>query len=922
MNTSTVSLADKLGVTVGKFLNGTSLPLTIDPAFGNLPDQRYIHMLAAVRGEDVLPDGTARLKWPAYSGEGLAGYVVYRPMFEPKSLDEMQQMTRDELVMMGPWEKAADKTLTQNQLVLGGLDKSPGSVSLFLICLQPEMDPGIISALQRTGSSGKLFENPELVSRLSVEGGFVTLNWGAPEDPQVQFYRVYRAEVPSFKKPVDESTLDWTLVGDRLTTPKYIDPVEQSHAHYYYYRVVSVSPWGVESSTGIMERFRVPSTKPPQTPNLLLPLQRKDGVQINFSAVPHCDRYVVYRAAIPKISDSYLAAIDPRLKAVLFESPSESDTFLTSMLMKSIQLTAQSQTGMSSLSAVSRFKTLNYTVGSLSERLELVPGDRRLDIYQRIMKDFGPLALADYRDLSVEMMSLVSWEVVGELPADYDTAEAVDPATGLLKPLSIMDTTAQYGVMYLYTVQAWNDDNLGSTRAEPVEASPRRNRPFDPITGLKADMTGSKPKLSWDLPAMEPLTRQECLEDTVGYIVYRADSRDGEYYQASPLLFEPEWTDEDADPFAYNWYKVKVLDTGGYLSEFSEPVLAQKKFFSDIEPFIPDSSYEPTVPTPSPTPESTPEIKPSPTPSPSPAPSPTPAPSAAPTSSPAPTQTAIIPPKLENREDEYAFRFLRGTGEYTVQLSATGSRPLSWSLKQIPKMAPVPDEVSIDDKGLLTIDKGISAGNYTFIVRVENEAGSDERQVFLSVLKLQVNPGRAGVQREAVSAPAAYSIAMENKHFDRAEIKHLADYVLTDISVSRLAVGTANAPPAYSGTAKLDMGASSPVPVKIHNAVIEKWGNHWLMSSGTVYISEPVSFPKLGITLSSLEISPHKNRAVASGFVKSTVPNRNLIGDLYALEFIDADLRNGLLAVRGNIPDIRHGQFNLHEIGRPGSDER
>ena len=84
------------------------------------------------------------------------------------------------------------------------------------------------------------------------------------------------------------------------------------------------------------------------------------------------------------------------------------------------------------------------------------------------------------------------------------------------------------------------------------------------------------------------------------------------------------------------------------------------------------------------------------------------------------------------------------------------------------------------------------------------------------------------------------------------------------------------------------------------------------MSSGTVYISEPISFPKLGVTLSSLEISPIRT-GVASGFVKSTVPNRNLIGDLYALEFIDADLRNGLLAVK-NIPDIRHGQFNL-QIG-------
>ena len=47
---------------------------------------------------------------------------------------------------------------------------------------------------------------------------------------------------------------------------------------------------------------------------------------------------------------------------------------------------------------------------------------------------------------------------------------------------------------------------------------------------------------------MEASDQARVPEDTVGYIVYRADSRDGEYYQASPLLFEPEWTDEDADP--------------------------------------------------------------------------------------------------------------------------------------------------------------------------------------------------------------------------------------------------------------------------------------------------------------------------------------------------------------------------------------
>ena len=37
----------------------------------------------------------------------------------------------------------------------------------------------------------------------------------------------------------------------------------------------------------------------------------------------------------------------------------------------------------------------------------------------------------------------------------------MDDATGLLKPLSFIDETAEYGIAYLYTVQAWNDDNLG-----------------------------------------------------------------------------------------------------------------------------------------------------------------------------------------------------------------------------------------------------------------------------------------------------------------------------------------------------------------------------------------------------------------------------------------------------------------------------
>jgi hypothetical protein len=89
------------------------------------------------------------------------------------------------------------------------------------------------------------------------------------------------------------------------------------------------------------------------------------------------------------------------------------------------------------------------------------------------------------------MMNRVEWVKIGELPSDYDTVEETG-ALDLLKPLSFTDSTARYGITYLYTVQAWNDDNLGSSRAEPVEATPRRNRPFDPIDGLAGEIDGNK----------------------------------------------------------------------------------------------------------------------------------------------------------------------------------------------------------------------------------------------------------------------------------------------------------------------------------------------------------------------------------------------------------------------------------------------
>ena len=373
-----------------------------------------------------------------------------------------------------------------------------------------------------------------------------------------------------------------------------------------------MSPWGVESTVGKVQRFRVPSTKPPETPNLLVPLSTKDGVKINFSAVQHCSRYEIWRTAIPVLSMEELdelAKEHPDLYEALFGSPDDdnedfindyfgslggdlelhqsplqslptsmqnpygpdkpgsarsgsgssqpasmqfasgasqpistqftsgasqpistqftsgssqpvstqfasgmADGFqITSMplfsglisqeqLMPVAAVAGTPQTSavtsqIRTLNPVGKLKTIsNFTIENVEKRLRSLSPTARLIAFNAILEKYGPLAVADYSQLSWEMSRRVKWEKVGELPAKYNTTETVDPATGLLKPLSFTDTTAHYGIYYLYTVQAWNDDDLGSTRPEPVIATPRRNRPFDPIDGLTGEIVDRIPK--------------------------------------------------------------------------------------------------------------------------------------------------------------------------------------------------------------------------------------------------------------------------------------------------------------------------------------------------------------------------------------------------------------------------------------------
>ncbi len=70
------------------------------------------------------------------------------------------------------------------------------------------------------------------------------------------------------------------------------------------------------------------------------------------------------------------------------------------------------------------------------------------------------LAIAPYSSLSKELAATVAWEKAGEV--------AVMPGEDPTGEKSFLDHTAKIGKTYYYTVQALNDDNLGSDMPEPM----------------------------------------------------------------------------------------------------------------------------------------------------------------------------------------------------------------------------------------------------------------------------------------------------------------------------------------------------------------------------------------------------------------------------------------------------------------------
>ena len=109
----------------------------------------------------------------------------------------------------------------------------------------------------------------------------------------------------------------------------------------------------------------------------------------------------------------------PGILSGIFEPPSQKDTFMAGMLEKSLNigsLPAAAAQGTAIL-PVSRFKTISFgESSSIIENIASLGTQSALDAFNRILDKFGPLALADYEDLSEKMLGKIVWTKLESCP--------------------------------------------------------------------------------------------------------------------------------------------------------------------------------------------------------------------------------------------------------------------------------------------------------------------------------------------------------------------------------------------------------------------------------------------------------------------------------------------------------------------------
>ncbi len=549
----------KIGVSLSDTVRaGIKLvPQLLDIKFSNKPEPKDVHDIIALRESDISPDGTADVSWYHYSGDGLGSYNVYRTYIDGGDINQIMTTPIPDILEDYQWSLVESDTVYNK--ITDTVDKKSGRTYLYMVSLVPE-DTGM---------------EDEDVYDGYVPAGWVRVGWERPGDKQISHFRVYKAEVPYFDND-DPEELEWTMVGDNLKYSTYSEDVDQTHAHYYYYKVTSVSVWGVESDDYAIASIRVASTVPPQTPVMLIPFPQKGAVEVRWSGVPYASKYTVFKVKIPRVKDEDLELVQlaapvmfnkiftPELGLKIYMpemqiAPFSSDRPAYSTIAEGISLPSSTVS-----KAVSSFSTMRLLEpAAIMNDIQITPPGDKVDVFNQIVDKYGILAAAPYGFLDSAAAKLVLWEKVHEMEIPLG-----QQSTG---EFSFVDEDVEFGDTYMYTVIASNDDGLSSERPEPVSVSPRKGEAFPPVTGITAsiDEDTGQPEIRWN-PAKDPnLSVKESAEFVAGYIVYKSKTKDGEYHQASPFLTTEAYIDDEADAAAINWYRVKVVDVGGYTSDFS-----------------------------------------------------------------------------------------------------------------------------------------------------------------------------------------------------------------------------------------------------------------------------------------------------------------------------------------------------------------
>lgn len=490
---------------------------------GSLVQDR--HCLVQVDNDSIDAEGNVVVHWWPAASERVTGYRVYKTI---ANVDDLEQKSQDQLIDELRWV-VVRKSTTANQYRDEDVSRlADGKCYLYLVQL-----------LYNTIDENAVVEKPVSgIANMLAPGGVINIHWNKANDPQIQFFRVYRSEDGS----------DWKLVADQVKATSYRERVDQTESHSYTYKVTAVSVWGVESKGVVTREFFIPTTVAPEQPELLRPVSR-EGIILRWVPVDNATRYRIYRASKPVIVPSDLMDL-PTWKDMLNSIALDK--------LRTMQVAIISDDVIETI-----IGQMPLDAPEIRERISQMSTERKQRLVAEIEAKYGVLALASYGDLSLEAARQVLWEPIGEIAAE----EAYDSDSDTCK---WVDGDVKYGVEYYYTVAAILEQpgvpDLESALSNPVSASPRKNTPPDapnPIKLERSKANDQPPTLTWapytDYPGG-------------GYVVFRSAAENGPYYQISPLLTENRYTDTTADPHGEYWYTVKIIDECGLISAAATPL--------------------------------------------------------------------------------------------------------------------------------------------------------------------------------------------------------------------------------------------------------------------------------------------------------------------------------------------------------------